>query len=62
MSDQAARIDFLRRQHADLLRWLDNWPPQWARRHALKKKTRRNAEAVEAILRELAGILIAGAR
>lgn len=60
MSAQAARIEFLRRQEADLQRWLDQWPSRWSKRHALKKKTRQNLETVSRILRELAAHLIAG--
>ena len=60
MSTQAARIEFLRKQQADLQRWIDNWPPEWARRHALRKTTRRNLETITRILRELGSYLIAG--
>ena len=60
MSAQASRIGPLRQQQADLQRWLDNWPSDWSRRHALRKKTNCNLETITRILRELAGHLIAG--
>lgn len=60
MSPRAERIEFLRRQQADLQRWLDNWPDAWKRRHALRKKTRQNLETVSNILSQLGSHLIAG--
>lgn len=58
MSHHAARIAFLRQQAADLRYWVQN-PPN-PRAHRTNKKTRINLARVEAILRDLAGLLIAG--
>ena len=58
MSAHAQRIEFLRRQQADLQQWVDDWPLP-ARFHARKKKTVRNLETVTNILRDLGALLIA---
>lgn len=60
MSAQAQRIAHLRQQLADLNHWLDNWPERRRSRHVLRRKTATNRDRVEAILRDLGGLLIAG--
>jgi hypothetical protein len=61
MSPQASRIEPLRQQRAGLQHLVDHWPQHLARCCARKKKTRQDLVIVTSILRELAGLLIAGA-
>lgn len=61
MSPHAARIAPLRQQLADLDDWLEFWPVGIKNSRARKRQTQRNRDQVAAILRGLAGLLIAGA-
>lgn len=60
MSPNAARIAPLRQQLAQLDYWLDHWPVALKHSRARKRQTQRNRDQVAAILRGLAGLLIAG--
>ncbi len=60
MSPRAERVEFLRRQHADLKAVLDNWPEAMKHRHARRKKFRTSLDIVDDILRNLGASLIAG--
>lgn len=59
MSPHAIRIEFLRKQQADLQYWVDHWSlsPKF---HVRKKRTIDNLKIVTDILRDLAARLIAG--